>query len=319
MSMFHGLSAFPITPADLQGRVDTDGLLRLLQRLDAAAVDSVGLLGSTGTYAYLARAERRKAVEAAVGYLDGRVPLIVGIGALRTDEAQNLARDAEAAGADGLLLAPVSYTPLMDEEVFQHFIAVAQATDLPVCIYNNPATTHFTFSDALVGRLAKVPGIVAVKNPAPPPAEAPARHEALRARVPGTFAIGYSGDWNAAAAVLAGGDAWYSVVGGLLPAPTLKLLRAAQAGEQAEMARWNGRFQPLWDLFKELGSLRVVYAAADVLGLCHAEPPRPILPLGAADHQRVAAALQALDGHSGTTATGPRAAMPASGRPAPGP
>jgi 4-hydroxy-tetrahydrodipicolinate synthase len=294
-AMFRGLSAFPITPADPRGHVDTDALVRLVQRLAAAAVDSIGLLGSTGTYAYLTRAERRRAVEAAAGCLRGRVPLVVGVGALRTDDAQDLARDAKAAGADGVLLAPVSYTPLTEEEVFQHFVAVARATDLPLCIYNNPATTHFTFSDALVERLAKVPGITAVKNPAPPPAEARARHEVLRARVPGSFAIGYSGDWNAPDAVLAGGDAWYSVVGGLLPAPTLKLLRAAQAGDEAEVVRWNERFRPLWDLFKELSSLRVMYGAADILGICRAEPPRPILPLPPAAYRRVAAALEMLN------------------------
>src|SRR3954463_6216345 len=116
-------------------------------------VDSIGLLGSTGTYAYLTRAERRRAVEAAAGCLGGRVPLIVGVGALRTDDAQDLARDAAAAGADGLLLAPVSYTPLTEEEVFQHFVSVAGATSLPLCIYNNPSTTPFTFSNAPVERL----------------------------------------------------------------------------------------------------------------------------------------------------------------------
>ncbi len=293
-AMFRGLSAFPITPADPHGQVDTGALVGLVQRLAAAEVDSIGLLGSTGTYAYLTRAERRRAVEAAAGCLGGRVPLIVGVGALRTDDAQDLARDAEAAGAAGLLLAPVSYTPLTEEEVLQHFAAVAEATNLPLCIYNNPATTHFTFSDALVERLAKIPGVTAVKNPAPPPAEAQARHEALRARVPGSFAIGYSGDWNAPDAILAGGDAWYSVVGGLLPEPTLKLLRAAQAGDVAEVARWNGRFRPLWDLFKELSSLRVMYAAAHILGICRTEPPRPILPLPPAACQRVAAALEML-------------------------
>lgn len=294
--IFRGLSAFPITPADMHGRVDTDALACLVERLAAARVDSVGLLGSTGTYVYLTRAERRRAVEAAAGCLAGRTPLIVGIGALRTDDAQDLARDAQAAGADGLLLAPVSYTPLTEEEVFQHFVAVAGATDLPLCIYNNPATTHFTFSDTLVERLTQIPCITAVKNPAPPPAEARARHEALRTKVPDTFAIGYSGDWNAPDAVLAGGHAWYSVVGGLLPAPTLKLLRAAQTGDQAEVACWNERFHPLWDLFKELGSLRVMYTAADILGICRAEPPRPILPLPPAVCPRVAAAVEMLDG-----------------------
>ncbi|MBR0646117.1 dihydrodipicolinate synthase family protein [Plastoroseomonas hellenica] len=293
--MFRGLSAFPITPADPHGRVDTEGLARLVQRLAAAKVDSIGLLGSTGTYAYLTRAERRRAIEAAAGCLGGRVPLIVGIGALRTDDAQDLARDAAAAGADGLLLAPVSYTPLTEEEVYQHFAAVAEATTLPLCIYNNPATTHFTFSDDLLARLAKLPGIAAAKNPAPPPAEARARHEALRTKVPDSFAIGYSGDWRAADAVLAGGDAWYSVVGGLLPMPSLQLLRAAQAGDTAAVARWDARFQGLWELFQELSSLRVMYAAADILGLCRTAPPQPILPLRPTAYERVAAALEKLN------------------------
>ncbi len=292
--MFRGLSAFPITPAIARGRVDTDGLVRLLHRLVAAEVDSIGLLGSTGTYAYLTRAERRDAVEAAVGFVRGRTPIIVGVGALRTDDAEEFARDAQVAGADGLLLAPLSYTPLTEQEVFQHFVAVARSTDLPVCIYNNPATTHFSISDSLIERLAAIPGIVAVKNPAPPPAEARARHDALETRLGSKFAIGYSGDWNAPAAVLAGGQAWYSVIGGLLPEPTLRLLRAAQRGDTAAVAEWDTRLAPMWDLFKELSSLRVMYAAADALGVCRSEPPRPILPLSRADYERVVSALEAL-------------------------
>ncbi|MBD0275927.1 MAG: dihydrodipicolinate synthase family protein, partial [Acetobacteraceae bacterium] len=188
MPLFHGLSAFPITPADAAGRVDTRTLALLLDRLRAAGDDSVGLLGSTGTYAYLSRAERRRTVEAAAEAVGGRVPLIVGVGAMRTDDAVDLARDAEAAGADGLLLAPVSYTPLTAEEVFHHFAAVAGATGLPLCIYNNPSTTHFTFTDDLIARLAEVSRIVAVKNPAPAPAEAAVSIAALRARLPEGFA-----------------------------------------------------------------------------------------------------------------------------------
>ncbi len=135
MSPFHGLSAFPITPADGRGRVDPHALAALLGRLLEAEVDSVGLLGSTGTYAYLTRSERRRTIEAAVECIGGRIPITVGVGALRTDDAQDLVRDAREAGADGLLLAPVSYAPLTDEEVFQHFSAVAATTDLPLCIY----------------------------------------------------------------------------------------------------------------------------------------------------------------------------------------
>lgn len=290
--LFTGLSAFPITPADESGRIDHKGLESLLARLDAAKVDSIGLLGSTGTYAYLRREERLRAVEIAAKAV--KTPLIVGVGALRTDDAIAHARDAEAAGAAGLLLAPVSYTPLTEEEVYRHFAAVTQATGLPLCIYNNPATTHFSFTPALIARLAEIDRIVAVKNPGLPAAEIGAAFEALRTQVPRDFAIGYSADWFAADALLAGAAAWYSVVAGLLPEPALRLTRAAQAGDGATAKRINASFGPLWALFKEFGSIRVMYAGARILALAEAEPPRPILPMPQEAEGRLREALAAL-------------------------
>jgi 4-hydroxy-tetrahydrodipicolinate synthase len=195
MTPFRGLSAFPITPTDAHGRVDTEALDHLLERLHAAGADSIGLLGSTGGYMYLTREERRRAIAAAARSVGGRTPLIVGVGALRTDEAENLARDAASEGADALLLAPVSYTPLT-EEVYQHFAAVAAATDLPLCVYNNPGTTHFTFSDALLRRLASVSNIRAVKMPLPKDMDFKAELGRLRQDTPDEFAVGYSGDWG---------------------------------------------------------------------------------------------------------------------------
>src|SRR5918912_2356747 len=123
MTMLRGLSAFPITPCDPGVRVDAAALRRLLAPLIEARVDSIGLLGSTGSYVYLTREERRRALEAAVEETAGRTPILVGIGALRTDETIRLAQDAKAAGATAGLLAAVSYTPLNDDEVFEHFAA----------------------------------------------------------------------------------------------------------------------------------------------------------------------------------------------------
>ncbi|MBX4952519.1 HAMP domain-containing protein [Rhizobium binae] len=234
-SPFHGLSAFPPTPASIDGRVDTDALGRLLERLCEAGVASIGLLGSTGIYAYLTREERLRAVKAAAECVAGRIPLIVGAGALRTDHAVDLARDAEAAGADALLLAPVSYTPLTQEEAYQHFLAVAKATKLPVCIYNNPGTTHFTFGRELLQRLCDIETIRAVKMPLPVDGDLPGELAALREKT--DLAIGYSGDWGAADALLCGADAWYSVIGGLLPRTALSLTRAATAGDVDEARR----------------------------------------------------------------------------------
>lgn len=291
---FTGLIGFPITPADADGRVDVDGFARLVERLVEGGVSAVGALGSTGTYMYLARSERRRAVEAAVAAAAGRCPVIVGVGALRTDDAVRLARDAEVAGADGVLLAPVSYTPLVQEEVAAHVAAVAAATALPLCLYDNPVTTGFTFTPPLIERLAELANVRGVKTPAAAGAEGRAKLEELRRRLPTEFALGFSVDWHAADMLMAGADAWHSVVGGLLPVPAVRLVEAARGGDDAEVRRLDTALAPVWTLFREHGSLRVTYAAARRLGLTDKAPPRPLLSLAPDDEARVAAALDAV-------------------------
>ncbi len=292
--MFSGLSAFPITPATADGRIDTDALQRLLARLVEAEVDSIGLLGSTGAYPFFSRDERRRAVAAAAECIGGRVELLVGVGALRTDAAVALAEDARAAGADAGLLAPVSYTPLLDAEVLEHFRAVASA-GLPLCIYNNPGTTHFDVSPELVGRLAEVPGVVAVKTGAPPAAQAEQAVTALRRRVPAGFSVGFSVDWNAAGTLLAGADAWYSVVAGIYPKTFLRLARAAAAKDAAEAMRLNERLEPIWRVSRAYSSFRVVHLAATRAGIANAVPQRPLLPLSGEAAADVARVLDELD------------------------
>ena len=293
--LLKGLSAFPITPSDADGRVDLAALRRLVAPLSAAGVDSIGLLGSTGTYPYLSRAERRRTLDTALEEVSGRVPILVGIGALRTDEAVRLAQDAKAAGAAAGLLAAVSYTPLTEDEVFEHVSTVLRESGLPLCIYDNPGTTHFHFTPALVGRLGRLPGIVGVKSPAPQPDAVAAHLAELRRAVPDGFSLGYSGDWNAVEALLAGGDAWYSVVAGAFPKVAIAIVRAVESGDATEARRLNARLEPLWGLFREFSSLRVIYASLDLLGICRAEPPRPILPLAGAARQRVVDVLGMLE------------------------
>ncbi len=113
--------------------------------------------------------------------------------------------------------------------------------------------------------------------------------------MPGGFSLGYRGDWNAVEALIAGGDAWHSVVAGLFPRVGMVIVEAVRSGDVAGARRLNERLRPLWDLFKEFSSLRVIYASADLLGICRAEPPRPILPLSGAARQKVAETLRALD------------------------
>lgn len=292
MTLFAGLSAFPITPATPEGRVIEADLRVILRRIAAGGANSVGLLGSTGTYMFLDREERRRATAIAVETLTD-TPVIVGVGALRTDHARALAKDAAAEGAAGLLLAPVSYTPLTEEEVFRHFAAVAEATDTPIVIYNNPSTTNFTFKPALVARLAEaIPSIAAIKLPLPK-GDIAADLKSFREAAP-RLTIGYSGDWGCKDGLLAGADAWFSVSAGLLPERAAALTAAARRGDRAEADRLDAAFAPLWEVFKAVGGMRAMYAAANHLGLTEAQPPLPILPLEGDPRAKLVAAVAGL-------------------------
>lgn len=295
MSVMRGLSAFPITPCTPDGEVIAADLARILRRLTRAEVDSIGLLGSTGSYAYLSIPQRQLVLETALEIVGGRVPIVVGIGALRTSDAIALARHAAGAGAAGLLLAPVSYTPLTEDEAFAHYAAVAEASALPLCIYNNPSTTRFTFSRGLLARIAALPQVEAVKMPLPASGTIAEEIAALRPTLPEGFVIGYSGDWGCSRALLDHADAWFSVAAGLWPDSTLTLSCAAQAGDAAGTASTEERFRPLWQLFQRHGSLRVAHACARLMGLTEAQPQRPILPLPDSETPALRAAIAAME------------------------
>lgn len=279
--MFHGFSAFPMTPMN-EERVDEAAFARLLERLVLARVDSICVLGSTGNYAYLGLAERKRLAELALDHARD-VPVMVGVGALRTRDVLDLAEHAQKAGARGLLLAPVSYQKLTDEEVFGLYEAVTRTLSVPLCVYDNPGTTHFNFSDALHGRIAQLPQVGSIKIPGVPPGAAAAseRVRRLRELIPAHVTIGVSGDAHGASGLNAGCDAWYSALGGLFPGPLLAIARAALAGNAQQATRLSERLQPLWELLRLHGSLRVTAACAELLGLAHS-PSLP-LPLKALD------------------------------------
>lgn len=296
MSLFTGLGAFPLTPL-ADDVVDEAAFVALVERLAGAGVDSITALGSTGSYAYLSEAERARVAQLAVQYA-GDTPVFVGVGALRTSHVLKHVDSAETAGAAGILLAPMSYQPLTDADVFELFRTVSEHTELPIILYNNPGTTHFTFSTDLYARIAQLPGIASIKMPSVPAdlAEARSRVTEVRAVVPDHVSIGISGDATAAYALSAGCDAWYSVIGGTLPEPALKITRAALAGRVDEALAESERLAPLWQLFAEYGgSIRVIAAVAEHLGLAAERSlPLPIQGLDAAGRSRVAEAIDSL-------------------------
>src|SRR5262245_59273790 len=129
--MFTGLSAFPLTPLHDDGTVDEAAFVRLVSRLAAAGVQSIGALGSTGSYAYLSRGERARVARLAVEAAQG-VPVMVGIGSVRTEHVLEHAHDAQEAGAAAVMLAPVSYQALTEDEVLGLYEDVTAELSVPL-------------------------------------------------------------------------------------------------------------------------------------------------------------------------------------------
>ncbi|ELN2734955.1 dihydrodipicolinate synthase family protein [Pluralibacter gergoviae] len=284
-NLFQGLCAFPLTPLRDQ-HIDEAAFTALLARLTDAGVDALGVLGSTGSYAYLSREERARITRLAVENA-GDTPVMVSIGALRLDDILYLADDAQRAGVSGVMLAPVSYQTPTQDEAFRLYERVTAALSVPLCVYENVPTTGFTFSDELLTQVARLPGVGAIKLNRLPADKAGFAAE-LRTRLPAGVALGVSGDRQSPSALAAGFDVWFSVLGGLFPRVCLAMTRAARRGDP----RGEEALAPLWALFDAHGSLRVVAAAAEIMGVAAAPAlPFPLQAIGGEDRRALEAFL----------------------------
>ncbi|NQZ33374.1 MAG: dihydrodipicolinate synthase family protein [Oceanospirillaceae bacterium] len=285
---FTGLSAFPLTPF-YQDKVDEQSLQELIARLVNARVDSIGALGSTGCYTYLNRTERKRIIELSLQHC-GNIPVIAGISAQRTRDVLELAEDVQKLGVQAVLLSPTSYQALSSEEVFSLYQSVTANISVPLCIYDNPGTTHFRFTDELYVRLAQLPNVTSIKIPGVPAdlSIAKRRIEHLKAILPASVSLGVSGDGFGATGLNAGCNLWYSAIAGLYPKTMLAITRAAQANDAAQADKLNAALQPLWMLFGKYGSLRVIAACAELEGLVKGTClPQPLMAIQGEDRDKL--------------------------------
>ncbi|MBB1201541.1 dihydrodipicolinate synthase family protein [Enterobacteriaceae bacterium 89] len=283
---FSGLCAFPLTPLSGE-QIDWSSFVRILQRLVTAKVDSIGVLGSTGCYPYFSPAERREILQTAVEHA-GDIPVMVSISSLRLRDVLASAEEAQKAGAAAVLLSPVSYHPLREHEVFSLYQTVTRELSVPLCVYDNPGTTQFCFSPQLLGRIAELPNVQAIKIPPIPTESEKARQQIaeLRTHLPAQVRVGISGDSSAAEALIAGCDLWFSVTGGLFPETAANIVEAVKAGQPERARQLNTALNPLWSLYARHGSLRVIAAAAELAG--YAQPgclPLPLQSLAGEDRE----------------------------------
>lgn len=294
--MFTGLSAFPLTPFHNEA-IDFNAFEKLLLNLSDAKVDSICAMGSTGLYPYIDHTDRKRVIEFATSTVP-QIPVMAGIGALRTYDVLKHAESAQHAGAKALLLAPVSYHPLHEDEVFSLYYTVCNNISVPLVIYENPGVTQFTFSDSLYTSVSYLPNVSAIKIPGMPFAtEAGAsRLSTLREQIPEHVAVGVSGDKYGSAGMAAGCDLWLSVLGGLFPKTVLSMIEGAKSQTQSEAMATAEQLEPLWQLFlKAKGGMRVMATAASILGYTEFQClPAPLKPFDGKDRQLVEAIVKTL-------------------------
>ena len=291
---FTGLIAYPVTPFAADGTVAVGALTGLVDGLAASRVDAITVLGSSGSFAYLDRSERSLVARTAIGAVGGRLPVAVGISSVGTREVLDSAVDAQEAGAAGLVLSPVSYVPLTDDEVLAQVRVVCAATDLPVCLYNNPGTTQFDYSLQVVAELAALPQVVAFKDTAADAATFNARHAELAPLVPGSFSHGVSGDVLMMTGEVAA-DAWHSGPAALLPDYYARLRAAVLGKDQREIDRVRHVLGPLVDHVAGLRKISGLHLLARACGLAAGDPRPPLLPSPGSELRELGRLLDVLE------------------------
>ncbi|HEY0195551.1 MAG TPA: 4-hydroxy-tetrahydrodipicolinate synthase [Kofleriaceae bacterium] len=146
------------------GKVDFDGLAKLVDWQIEQGVDGIVAVGTTGESATLAVDEHVAVISAIVKAARGRVPVVAGAGGNATSEALELTHASEEAGADALLQVTPYYNRPSQEGLFRHFEAVAKATKLPIVLYNVPTRTGCDLLTDTVVRLVEIDNIVAIKD-----------------------------------------------------------------------------------------------------------------------------------------------------------
>jgi len=230
-------------------------------------------VGTTGESPTLSHAEHKKVVEWTISEADGRVPVVAGAGSNNTAEAIDLARHAEKAGADALLVVTPYYNKPTQEGLYHHFKAVNDAVGIPILIYNIPPRSVVDMSNATMARLYELPNIVGVKD-----ATANLARVSQQRHLMGPDFIQLSGeDMTALAYNAAGGHGCISVVSNVAPMLCARMQALSLAGDYAGALGVQDRLTPLHDaVFMEPG-LAGAKAGLNLLGRMNDEVRLPLL------------------------------------------
>ena len=159
--VFVGSAVALITPFN-EGGVDTKKLKALIDFHLAHKTDAILVAATTGEAATMPDEEHLSTIRTVVEYVDGRVPVIAGTGSNDTAHGIKLAKEATAIGADALLTVTPYYNKTSQEGIYRHFKATAEATHLPIIVYNVPSRTNLNIAPATYKRLSEIENIIAI-------------------------------------------------------------------------------------------------------------------------------------------------------------
>jgi 4-hydroxy-tetrahydrodipicolinate synthase len=274
--MFGGTGTAVVTPFK-EGGVDFESFGRFLNWQIEGGVEFLVVLGTTGESPTVTADERAEIITFAVRTAAGRVPVVIGTGSNSTAGAVALSQQAEALGADGVLVVTPYYNKPTQEGLYQHFKAVAAAIKIPLIVYNVPGRTGTNILPETVHRLSRLLNVAGIKEAAGDVAQIDTLVRLIKKDRP-DFAILSGNDDQAFHLVNSGGDGVISVLTNGQPRETADMIRLALAGEVEKARELHHRMFPLMkNLFMESNPIPVKYAV-NRLGLCRNELRLPLVP-----------------------------------------
>ncbi|MFH6944971.1 dihydrodipicolinate synthase family protein [Flavobacterium sp. FlaQc-50] len=274
-NLFKGIIAYPITPFDKEEKVDISLYKKLLERLLVSGSHGVAPLGSTGVMPYLTDEEKEAVTEATIEQVKGRVPVLVGVSNLTTERTIYHAKFAEKAGADAVMIIPMSYWKLSDDEIVKHFDAVAKQITVPIMAYNNPATGGVDMSPALLKRILEIPNVTMIKEST---GDVQRMHY-LKRELGDDVAFYNGSNPLALAAFAAGATGWCTAAPNLIPNLNTDLYNAIQNNDLNEAQQVFYKQLNLLKFIVNKGLPRAIKAGLEIQGIDGGFLRSPLKPL----------------------------------------
>jgi 4-hydroxy-tetrahydrodipicolinate synthase len=296
-SEFAGLSVAITTPFS-GGEVDYVRLREQLEFQIDAGTRCIVPVGTTGESPTLSHDEHEKVIAEVIQCVAGRAKVMAGTGSNSTAEALRLTKRAAAEGADATLQVAPYYNKPMQEGFYQHFKAIAEAVDIPVCVYNIPGRSGKEIDVETIQRLSDVPGITMVK-------EATGKLDQCSSIIGSTDLTVLCGDDSLTLPMMSvGAEGVISVVGNLVPADMIQMVRAARNGDFVEAAKHHHRLFKLCQNMLGLATNPIpIKAAMQLVGRDTGELRLPMTPLDDASLEQLKETLFAYGVGAGAVAS----------------